>query len=339
MTTASHHVEIRDLQKGRVTFSANHDLDYSALRWCQLSVIDKNNQPQQVSSEFKDMVLEFSLDTDWIPIRRFRLTDSGGNEVYVAENLFPATNNEFEKQFKSARDRSGDPRIDQFVAGQIFDHFTGEDGYRISAAVVASYKAIELLDGRLLDAAERMLLKSLALLPVVKMGRSARNNREHLHVSVLCTLYHVYLARGRHHDFLDTLLALKSLLEEKKFEFYFNLAYNACLSLRLLTVLYRRADRPEEARTASLLAFDLFKLSVHDADNNMAHFKELGYVHQNTYDAMRIGRRMKEVSEPFANRTVRTCLRVSAADHPAASRRMLSTFNKTIEYMREPKAT
>lgn len=320
-------VKVCDLTNGRIVFDAE-----------SIVVVDRNDQIHISLTDMTDTVHEFPVDivdgesrfdrTAFPqPLRSFRVfRATDGHTVFEAHNLFPSTDREFETQFKSHRDRSGDRHVDYFVASQIFDQFTGQEGYRISASVVAAYKAIELLDTAYLDAAEKMLLRSLSAIPTVKLARSTRNNREHLHISVLCALYHVHLALGNSREFLRTLLVLKGLLEDQAFQSYYNLAYNGALSLRLLTLLHLAAGQQSEARNTATLSFNVFKLASRDADENLAHFKELRYVHDNTLESMRIARRVNEVTDSLIDKTLRGCLRVSADEHQKSFTEMRDTF-------------
>jgi len=327
MDTDTNPVEICDLRNGRIVFSSEFPNFDPVQKQFVVSVTDSAGIAHEINSTSAGRALHFSLPGEVLPIRSFHITDRARDAaVFSATNLFPATNREFETQFKSQRDRNGDPRVDFFVADQIFTHFRGEEGYRVSAAVVAAYKGVELLDETYLEDAEKMLLRSLSALPNVNMARSARNNREHLHISVLCVLYHVYLARGNAGEFLRTLQVLRSLLENASFKSYYNLAYNSALSLRLLTLLQLLSGQHSDARAIATLSFDVFKLAARDADENLSHFKELRYVHDNTYESMRIARRLGEVTESLIEKTLRGCLRVSADRHPQSFKIMRETF-------------
>lgn len=322
-------VEICDLRHGHIVFRSDISSSSEGRRF-RLVVMDRDQAVHELDSRAVDGALKFDLPLEVRPILGFSMVNTEtGSTVFEAANLFPETDRDFETQFKSARDRHGDPRVDHFVASQIVNHFTGAAGYRVSAAVVAAYKAIELMDDEYLRDAESMLLRSISTLPNVSLARSARNNREHLHVSVLCALYHVHLARGDSVEFLRTLNVLRALLEGETFQSYYNLAYNSALSLRLLTMLYLLAEKPSEARTTASLSFSIFKLASRDADENMAHFKELRYVHDNTYESMRIARRVRQVPDALLEKTLRGCLRVSADQHPEAFQRMCDTYKES----------
>lgn len=335
MDTDTNPVEICDLRNGRIVFSSefpNFDPDQKQFL---ISVTDSAGIAHEINSNSAGRVLHFALPTEVLPIRTFEITDRARDAtVFSATNLFPATNREFETQFKSQRDRNGDPRVDYFVAQQIFTHFTGAEGYRVSAAVVAAYKGIELLEDAYLQDSETYLLQSLSALPKVHMSRSARNNREHLHISVLCVLYHVHLARGNAEGFLRTLQDLRALLANGSFHSYYNLAYNSALSLRLLTLLELMGGHQSGARATATLSFDVFKLASRDADENLAHFKELRYVHDNTYETMRMARRVSEITDSLIEKTLRSCLRVSADRHPQSYEFMRRTFLRSSDTLR-----
>jgi len=335
MDTDTNPVEICDLRNGRIVFSSEfHNFDQVQNQFV-ISVTNSAGIAREIKSNSAGRVLHFALPAEVLPIRTFEITDRARDAIlFSATNLFPTTNREFETQFKSQRDRHGDPRVDFFVANQIFTHFTGAEGYRVSAAVVAAYKGIELLEESYLQDAEALLLQSLSALPKVHMARSARNNREHLHISVLCVLYHVHLARGNAEGFLRTLQDLRALLENGNFQSYYNLAYNSALSLRLLTLLQLVAGQPSDARETAALSFEVFKLASRDADDNLTHFKELRYVHDNTYESMRIARRVKEVTDALIEKTLRGCLRVSADAHHESYAVMRQTFLESTRAQR-----
>lgn len=336
MTYLPNSVQLCDLKKGEIVvndLSAFAATEHGKL---QIQAIDVEGSTHTEPCIFESDRFSFQIPEGIGPICKISILAEQNAEVFAAENLFPATDEEFESTFKSHRDRSGDARTDHFIASQIFNNFTGEEGYRISAAVVASYKAIELLEDDLLSEAENMLLRSLTALPAVKLARSTRNNREHLQISVLCSLYHVYLARGNAEEFFKTLQTIYTLVEEMKFGSFYNLAYNSALSLRLLTLLQLIAGQQKQARRTSEVAFAGFKRASHDADNNLAHFKELRYVHDNTYEAMRIARRMKEADRNFVEKTLSSCLRISAKKFPEAFSTMMDTYLKSSELLRMP---
>ncbi len=327
MSIQSSGVEICDLRNGRIEFNPDVVGSLHGEDLIHVTVTDTRDVPHQVLTSAVNNTVHVDIATQVRPIRNLRLSRSGGGEVlFEAQNLFPSTDQEFETHFKSHRDRSGDRYVDYFVASQIFNHFAGEEGYRISAAVAAAYKAIEILDDSYLAEAENMLVGSLSSIPSVKLARSTRNNREHLHISVLCALYHVYLARGNSEEFLRTLQALRGLLKDHSFESYYNLAYNGALSLRLFTLLQLMAEKHADARRTSTLSFKIFKLAARDADENLAHFKELRAVHDNAYESMRIARRVKEVTDSLVDKTLKGCLRVPANEHPQSYDKMRRTF-------------
>lgn len=329
-------LEVCDLKNGRIVLKPEAPTASGSENSIQLTVTvtDGQDRAHDLATTSQAGVIRFDMNAAPRPIRSFRLSEySSGSTVFEARNLYPSSDQEFETQFKAHRDRSGDRRIDYFVASQIFNYFDGQEGYRISAAVVAAYKAIELMDESYLAEAETTLLRALTSIPSVKLARSTRNNREHLHVSVLCALYHVYLARGEAREFLRTLLVLKGLLETQDFQSYYNLAYNSALSLRLLTLLHLVSDQPKAARSAARLSFNVYKSAARDADENLAHFKELRYVHDNTYESMRLARRSKDAAELLIDRTLRSCLRVPAEEHPKSFSRMRATFLATSDLL------
>jgi len=332
MSISTNSAKVCDLTNGRIVFNTETMVALAGSNQIHAAITDATNAVHEFSADISGGELGFNRASLPDPIRSFKIfRASDGQTIFEAQNLFPTTDREFEAQFKSHRDRSGDPYVDYFVASQIFDHFRGQEGYRISAAVVVAYKAIELLNAAYLEAAESRLRQALSAIPKVKLARSTRNNREHLHISVLCALYHVQLARGDAAGFVQTIMTLKGLLENHSFESYYNLAYNGCLSLRLLTLLQVLAGQREAARTTATLSFDVFKRACGDADENLAHFKELRYVHDNTYETMRIARRVKDVSESLIDKTLGNCLRVSAEKHPDSSRIMQATYLESTQ--------
>ncbi|MBE1515770.1 hypothetical protein [Nesterenkonia halotolerans] len=327
MSIQSSGVKVCDLRNGRIEFNPGVVESLHSEDLVYVTVTDARDVAHEVTTNAVNNTVHLGIATQVHPIRSLRVSRSSGDQVlFEAQNLFPSTDQEFEAQFKSHRDRSGDRYVDYFVASQIFNHFTGEEGYRISAAVAAAYKAIEILDDSYLADAENMLVTSLSVIPNVKLERSTRNNREHLHISVLCALYHVHLARGNSDEFLRKLQTLRGLLKEHSFESYYNLAYNGALSLRLFTLLQLLAEKRPDARRTSTLSFQIFKLAARDADENLAHFKELRAVHDNAYESMRIARRVKEVNDSLVDKTLRGCLRVSANEHPQSYDKMRKTF-------------
>lgn len=325
-------VKVCDLIKGRIVLEPEAVKTLEPRSQVQISVGDASGSIHEQLADVIDGAFHFDKTGFVYPIRTFAISRPlDGAKVFEARNLFPASDREFETQFKSHRDRSGNLHVDYFVASQIFRHFQGQEGYRISASVTAAYKSIELMDRSYLDEAEGMLSESLRAIHTVGLARSTRNNREHLNVSLLCAQYHVYLAQGKPREFLQTLFTLSELLRHQDFNSYYNLAYNGALSLRLLVLLQLIAGQLSDARATAALSFDLFKHACRDADDNLAHFKELRYVHDNTYESMRLARRVKEVPKSLLDKTLRSCLRISGENFPLSFEKMTKTYTMATE--------
>ncbi len=161
-----------------------------------------------------------------------------------------------------------------------------------------------------------MLLRALIVLPSGDLEKTPRNNREHLQVSVLTTLWHVYLARGDTLGFIRTVSSLRDLLAQKSFQSFFILAFNMGKGLRVLTLLYKLAGLEEEAAANAKLARQLFQLSAQGATGVFAHFSELGSFHRDVLESMRLVRGGGKVSEALIDKTLRESLRISANEHP-----------------------
>lgn len=295
----------------------------------ELSVVltTDTGESLRVPGERSDDTIQFdrsSLRRPVVCVRVFQVGES--HALSEIGNLLPKTDSDFEAHFKSKRDRANDPYVDFFVGWQTHKYFSGSIGYRISAAVVAAYKAIEILDYEYLDMAEEALLASLELLPNTKVERSTRKNREHLHVSVLCALWHLQMARGKCREFKDTLEQIRSLLHDGNFHSFFNPAFNGSVTLRVLTLLQKMEGRDARARRTARLAFDIFKLGTRDADTIMNHFKELGYVHNHVLQTLRLSKRPGEISDALVEKTLQSCLRVPAEEFPDSFDVMKETF-------------
>ncbi|WP_146339488.1 hypothetical protein [Nesterenkonia sp. NBAIMH1] len=163
------------------------------------------------------------------------------------------------------------------------------------------------------------------------MNASVRLNKEHLHISVLCALWHLYLANGKPLEFLRTIDALHGMVAKKEFHSFFNLGFNVSLSLRALTLLQVRRGDVKAAQITSDLALEMFQLSVRDSTSNFNHFKEVGYTHSHALEAMRLSRRTKSADDALVRRTLSRTLRIPEDTYPQAFETMHETFLAAAE--------
>lgn len=326
-----------DPLSGTVTFSSD-ETSLGTVMGPQCVVKVKTNDGESHHLQLIGEGTTYTFDARHLtyPIRTLEVIAPSGHRLAVYEDLFPRTNQEFAAAFKTKSDRPQDPVFDYFIGRQLFESFPGAVGYRISSAVVCSYKAMEMLRPEFLEEAASMLQKAWDLLPETKIERSVRLNRENLTLSVLCAQWQLHLARGEPADFLSSLMHMKTVIQAKDFQSFYNPAYNASLSLRLLTVLYRMADAPAEAHKVSKLAFEIYQLAARDADRNLIHFRELGYVHTHVYETMRLARREKRVNDYVVGKNFQRCVRISEGKHEEAFRRMKDTFLDAARSLKSP---
>ncbi|GAB3845798.1 hypothetical protein [Nesterenkonia populi] len=291
---------------------------------------DSTGQRRSLRTEVHETTLVFESPSGPNPLMKFDVY-VGTEPVLELPELFFATDKAFEDRFKSRSARPDDSQLDFFIAAQLFEHFRGKMGYRVSCAVICAYKAAELGDPDKQEKAEKMLLQSLVLLPQGVVTTSARLNKEHLHVSILCALWHLHLAAGNAKGFVQTLESLRALVEERGFTSFFQLAYNVSLSLRVLALLQLMRGERADSQEISELSREIFQLSVRDSTSNLSHFKEIGYTHGHVLETMRLARRTKTLRESTVEKTLAASFRVKADRHPKAYAAMRATFEQAAQ--------
>ncbi|TLP92374.1 hypothetical protein FEF26_14775 [Nesterenkonia salmonea] len=315
-----------DLSAGLLRFDASK-VSQEELQLLTAHVTDSADVRHFLDVTVRGSTIHFDAMPSVSPITRLELR-ADDTEILRLSGLFFPTDRAFEGGFKSRSTRPDDAQLDFFIASQMFEHFEGQPGYRISCAVICGYKAAELQDPVKQEHAERMLLRSLLLLPTTSLATSTRLDREHLHVSVLCALWHVYLAAGKPSEFVQTLQSLRALVEDRSFASFFQLAYNVSLSLRVLALVRLMRKDVQDAQDISELSREIFQLSVRDSTTNLNHFKEIGYTHTHVLETMRLARRTKTLTENTIDKTLTASLRVKSDRHPKAFASMKATFEE-----------
>lgn len=268
----------------------------------------------------------FSLSQLSLPITHLVLEDSAGSELVRVDELMPRSDEEYEVGFRSAKRRPDSAYINFFIARQMVLHFPGTPSYRIAAAVVVLYKAVEIGDPEYLDWAEEALQIAEQLMPLAPVARSTRKNREHLRVSLWCAEWHLRLLQGDFPGFLDRMLKIKNYMETDSLKSYFNVAYPANASLLLLCLYFSAIKKRGQAQEVSGLTFELFKKSVRDADTTMAHFKELGKIHEATYECLMLSKRNKPVSKTKIIEVLQRWARIDHVEHKASFQKIRKTY-------------
>lgn len=272
----------------------------------------------------------FSLGHLAQPITDLVLEDDSGQEVLIMDELMPRTDQEYEHGFRSISRRSLDPYLNFFIARQMALHFPGTVSYRISATVVALYKAIEIQDPNYLDWAETLLRLAEDLIPLAPVARSPRRNREHLQASLWCAEWHVRLVRDDFDGFLESLEKVRNYMEKEKLASYFNVAYPANTTLSMLCLYHSATGKQSEARLVMRLMFSLFQRSVRDADTTSAHFRELAKIHEATYECLLMVKRTKPISEKQAKTALRRAVRINPSKHDQSFLSMWNTLKQGL---------
>lgn len=320
-----------DLLRGEITFSNPIEAEGLFVR-----VQDIRREWIIIPCTTEGSSLHFDLLETGLPIRSLEVLGADDKEFLKLKDLYHANDKEFQGKFAYKRDRPNDPLLELFIGKQTFEYFTGAIGYRVAAAVVSGYKAIEIRDESYLENAEKMLLRALVILPSGALSGSPRNNREHLHVSVLTTLWHLYLVKGDVRNFVRTITSLRALLDQRGFQSYFNLAVNMGKSTRTLTLLYQMSGQVDEASRIVATARELFQMSVRDATSNLQHFRELRYFHNDVYESMRLVREEVPLQGEKATRELRGSVRIQAEEHPEVFAVMWQTFQAAVRELSAP---
>ncbi len=148
--------------------------------------------------------------------------------TFLAE-IFPRDNKAYDAMFVRKVNRFGDEALQYFMARQLSQSFTGKRAYRVGAAVVMTYKAIEINDPVLQEEALRHVKMQLLHVGDCEITNHPRTNREHLEVSLLCAKWHLELSLRHYDEFFSTLEHCRSLAAN--ITNYFTPAFNLSMSL------------------------------------------------------------------------------------------------------------
>lgn len=272
----------------------------------------------------------FSLGGLQSPITHMVFQDEEKNEMLRIDGLMPRSDKEYDQNFRSNKNRPRSPYVNFFIARQMVFHFSGSVSYRIAAAVVAIYKAIEVREPQYLAGAEEALKLADQLIPQAPIARSPRRNREHLRLSLWCAEWHFHLFRDDPRSFLDCLNKVYKHTESEALSTYFNLAYPANTTLCILCLYLTASGKNDEALKVAKLSVSLFKRSVRDADTNLAHFKELSKIHWLSYECLEIIKGDKPITEKKAKSVFEGAIRVGSA-HDASVQPMWRTLKNCMK--------
>lgn len=275
-------------------------------------------------------ILAFSVGDIGLPVEKLILRTADDKEVLCADGLFYHDDSAYNNSFKSRTKRYKDPYLNYFIGRQLLQHFPGNPAFRIAGAVVAAYKAVELLVPQFLDEAEEFLDTSQQLIPEVPVAKSPRENREHLQLSAWCAEWHVHLAQGDFDRFLACLRKMRHHLETQELTSYFNPAFPANKSLMMLCLYLCAIGESAEARRVAQLSVRLFKRSVEDSNQTLAHFQELGSIHKAALSCLKLVRQTEGITLQIVRNTFREAVRVGGPKYPAAFDAMIDTFNRGI---------
>ncbi|WP_300345390.1 hypothetical protein [Nesterenkonia sp.] len=276
----------------------------------------------------------FSLRDVNEPITEVRLHSPAGQEILRIDGLMPADDVEYERGMRLKKRRPEDPDLNFFISWQMAQYFPGSPSYRVAAAVVAVYKAVELNREEYIQAAGALLREAHQLLPTCPLARSVRKNRENLAVSLWTAEWHLLLLRG---DFQGALRVWREIavFMENTLSNYFNVVYNANKALLILCLYHAAHGEMDAVEKYADQAFTLFQNAVRDADKTLAHFKELKVPHQAAYECLVLAREKPRVGEDEAKRLFKTCKRIDAASYGPSFRKMWQTMRNGLALERE----
>lgn len=196
-------------------------------------------------------------------------------------DIFPRDNKAYEALFLRKMHRFGDAALQYFVARQLSESFAGLRAYRAGAAVIMTYKAIEIGDPALQDEALQHVQMQMSHLDECEITNHPRTNREHLQVSLFCAQWHLELSLGRYRDFLATLERCRSIISE--ITNFFTPAYNLSMTLLIYCAVLARRGDIEQAVAVSDQGMHIFKSAVASATNQLTFFEELRIAHRNVH--------------------------------------------------------
>ncbi|APE43433.1 hypothetical protein BOO69_08385 [Sulfitobacter alexandrii] len=196
-------------------------------------------------------------------------------------DIFPTDNKAYEAVFLRKIHRYGDEALQYFVARQLSESFTGMRAYRVGAAVVMTYKSIELNDTDLQKEALDHVKMQLSHVGECEITNHPRTNREHLEVSLLCAQWHLELSLRRYDEFFSTLERCRSVAEG--ITNFFTPAYNLSMALLIYCALLARRGDVEKASEVADEGMRIFKSAVASATQQLTLFQELRISHRNVH--------------------------------------------------------
>lgn len=200
--------------------------------------------------------------------------------TFLAE-IFPRDDKAYEAMFLRKIHRFGDEALQYFMARQLSQSFSGKRAYRVGAAVVMTYKALEINDPVLQDEALRHIKMQLLRVDECEITNHPRTNREHLEISLLCAKWHLELALRRHDEFFATLEHCRS--RAASITNFFTPAYNLSMTLLMLCALLARKGDVEQAAVVANEGTQIFKSAVASATQQLTLFQELRISHRNVH--------------------------------------------------------
>lgn len=262
-----------------ITFkSILHDIGSIELEDLSGAIFVINRSSIEVSRSKEELVITFFVGFDGVrSIRVLDIVDSD-NSLFVVDGLCPLDDAEYSKNFKSKKNRTGLIYLDLFIALQTFRFFKGGENFKICAAVVVAYKAVESGSPGMLQLATEIINECDKLLLLCKYADSPRRNKEHLRVSLMCAEWHVYFALG---DFIKF-----EKIQEKMFSVvretanFFTPSYLICLSLSFYALTKAILKDEEQFLLTLDVAYNVYKRAVLDSSvNNITWFRELSVPH------------------------------------------------------------
>ncbi len=200
--------------------------------------------------------------------------------TFLAE-IFPRDDKAYEAMFLRKIHRFGDEALQYFMARQLSQSFTGKRAYRVGAAVVMTYKALEINDPVLQEEALQHVKMQLLHVGDCEITNHPRTNREHLEISLLCAKWHLELALRRFDEFFATLEHCRS--RAASITNFFTPAYNLSMTLLMQCALLARKGDVEQAAVIANEGTQIFKSAVASATQQLTLFQELRISHRNVH--------------------------------------------------------
>lgn len=184
------------------------------------------------------------------------------HDLCLAENLFAFDDKDYNNFFVLRRKRPELKALAHFAAKQMAINFPGSNCYKIGAAIIECYKAIELCDLALVRDCDERLSGMYLLLSGCEESFFPRESKEHLMFSLLCAHWHAKVMIGDYEGVLRVLEKVE--VEARTVGFFCTAGYPVNLSFLLLAIIAKLTGDDEKYSDLIGKMHKVFHRMIHD---------------------------------------------------------------------------